>query len=78
MYLVRQTDDGKQAAFEVDGLTLNAHGSARKREPRAWRFEPRFGDAGDRRPSNLCLPGFAAVADSVGDAMLLIEELKGN
>lgn len=78
MYLVRQTDDGKQQAFEVDDIEMTTRDRLRKREPRAWFFEPHLGDAGDRRPSKLCRPGAAAVADSVGDAMLLIEELKGN
>jgi hypothetical protein len=76
MYLVRITDDGRPAIFEVDGTEVGTYDRLRQRRPKAWRFQPIHGGEGNGRPSKLCQSGVAAVAANVTDAMILIDRLE--
>jgi len=47
-----------------------------KYRKRAWRYDALVGDETARAPSQLCCPGYAAIADNVSEATKFINDLK--
>lgn len=76
MVLVRQVRGQEPQVFSVSGEKVLRTARLVQAEPRAWRFEPHLGDAGDRRESGLCAGGVAALAHSKFEALELIAEMQ--